>query len=89
MTGNRAKICTTEEKSPVEVRRKNAKMLGSRRISVFFGAFLGRVRTVLMARRVEIEAPIVVLLSVWRAGTLIMKLNGKSRIEEIIIIERN
>lgn len=37
MTGNIAKICVTQEKSPVEVRRKNAKMLDFRRISVFGG----------------------------------------------------
>ena len=35
MTGNIVKNRTTEEKSPVEVRRKNAKTLEFRRISVF------------------------------------------------------
>jgi hypothetical protein len=37
MTGNGAKIWTGDEKSPVEVRRKNAKMLGLRRIGLFGG----------------------------------------------------
>jgi hypothetical protein len=39
MTGNVAKTRTTEEESLVEVCRKNAKMLDSRRISVFWGPF--------------------------------------------------
>lgn len=30
--------------------------------------------------QVEIEPPIVVLLTMWRTGAPIMKLNGKSRI---------
>ena len=34
MTGNIAKTRTTEEKSPVEMRRKDAKMLDFRPISV-------------------------------------------------------
>lgn len=37
MTGNMAKICTAQGKSPVEVCRKNTKMLDFRRISVFQG----------------------------------------------------
>jgi len=37
MTGNRAIIYTTEEKSPVEVRREIAEMLDFRWISVFWG----------------------------------------------------
>ncbi len=37
MTGNRAKICIAEEKSPVEVRRKSAKMLDFQRIGVSGG----------------------------------------------------
>ena len=37
MTGRRVKIGSTEEKLLVGVRRKNAKMLDSRRISVFWG----------------------------------------------------
>ena len=41
MTGNIAKIYATQEKSPVEVCRKDAKMLDFRRISVF-GGFPGR-----------------------------------------------
>jgi hypothetical protein len=38
------------------------------------------VLAVLMARRVEIEPFIVVLLTVWRAGAPTTKLNGKSRV---------
>jgi hypothetical protein len=37
MAGNIAKICATQEKSLVEVRRTNAEMLDLRRISVFLG----------------------------------------------------
>ena len=55
--------------------------------SMFSSAFTGLcvgllagVLAVLMARRVEIEPPIVVLLTVEREGAPIMKLNGKSRI---------
>ena len=36
--------------------------------------------TELTARRVEIEPPIVVLLTMWRAGVPIMMLNGKSQL---------
>ena len=42
------------------------------------GAFLAGVLAALMARSVEIEPPILVLSTVWRAGAPIMKLNGKS-----------
>ncbi len=35
----------------------------------------------LVTRRLEIEAPIVVLLTVFCAGVPIMKLSGKSRIK--------
>ena len=49
------------------------------------GAVLARVLAGLMARRVEIEPPIVVLLTVWRAGAAIMKLNGQSRFAEPIL----
>lgn len=31
----------------------------------------------------EIEPPIVVLLTMWRAGAPIMKLNGKSQVNEL------
>jgi len=81
MIGSTAKICTTEEKSPVEVRRKNAKMLDFCELACF-PAFLARVWVVLMVRRVEIEVPTVVLLTVWRAGVPIMTLNGKSGVSE-------
>ena len=37
MTDNVAEICATGEKLLVKVRRKDAKMLGLRRISVFRG----------------------------------------------------
>ncbi len=37
MTYKRAKTCVTEDKSPVEVRRKTAEMMDFRRISVFEG----------------------------------------------------
>jgi len=37
MTGNITKICAAQDKSAVEVRRKNAKMLDFRRISMFVG----------------------------------------------------
>ncbi|MHC4557565.1 MAG: hypothetical protein ACYTFW_10170 [Planctomycetota bacterium] len=37
MTGNITKICAAQDESAVEVRRKNAKMLGLRRISLFGG----------------------------------------------------
>jgi hypothetical protein len=47
------------------------------------GAFLARVLAGLMAKRVEIEPPIVVLLTMWCAGAPIMKLNGKSRVIEL------
>jgi len=40
MTGNIAKICVTQEKSPVEVCRDSAKMLYFQRITVF-GALSG------------------------------------------------
>ncbi len=47
------------------------------------GAFLARVLAGLMAKRVEIEPPIVVLLTIWCAGAPIMKLNGKYRVIEL------
>jgi len=54
-------------------------------------AFLARVSAGLMAGRVEIETPIVVLLTMWRAGVPIVKLNGKSRAKQaqksILILE--
>jgi hypothetical protein len=37
-----------------------------------------------MGRCVETEAPLVVLLAVWRVGVPIMKLDGKSRIIESV-----
>jgi hypothetical protein len=37
MTGKRATICITEDKSPVEVRRKMAEMMDFRRISIYWG----------------------------------------------------
>lgn len=46
MTGNVGKTRTTEEESLVEVRRKDAKMLDFRRISVFRGLSERRVRHV-------------------------------------------
>jgi hypothetical protein len=39
MTGNLAKIRTTGKKSPVGMRRENARMLDFQRISVFWGLF--------------------------------------------------
>ena len=42
------------------------------------GTFGAGLLAGLIARRVEIEPPIVVLLTVWRAGAPIMKSNGKS-----------
>lgn len=44
---------------------------------------VARVLARLMARCVEIESPIVVLLTIRRAGTPIMKLNGKSWMGEV------
>ena len=45
-----------------------------------FPRTLGLIReSELTARHVEIEPPIVVLLTMWRAGVPITKLNGKSR----------
>ncbi|MHC4751913.1 MAG: hypothetical protein ACYTFW_18820 [Planctomycetota bacterium] len=41
-----------------------------------FGTSLAGVWALLIARLVEIEVPIVVLLNVQRAGASIMKLNG-------------
>jgi hypothetical protein len=41
MTGNRVKIRTTEKKSPVDVRRKSAKISDFQRIGVSWG-FSGR-----------------------------------------------
>jgi hypothetical protein len=79
MTGNRAKICIAEEKSPVEVRRKSAKYWIFSGLA-YLGAFQIRVLAVLMTRRIEIKAPNMVLLIVWCAGEPIVKLNGKSRI---------
>jgi len=43
----------------------------------FLGGFLAGAGAMLAAGRVEIEAPIVVLLTVWRAGAPIMKSNEK------------
>jgi hypothetical protein len=46
MTSNRVKIRTTEKKSPVEVRRKSAKISDFQRIGVpwgLWGGFIGRV----------------------------------------------
>jgi hypothetical protein len=43
-------------------------------------AFPAGALAVLTARSVEIAVPMVVSLTVWRAGVLVMKLNGKSRI---------
>jgi hypothetical protein len=46
MTCRRAKICITEDKSPVEVRRRTAEILDFRRINVFVGLYgrrIGRV----------------------------------------------
>jgi hypothetical protein len=42
---------------------------------------MGGVLAVLVTGRIEIEAPIVVLLTLLRSGVRIMKLNGKSRIK--------
>lgn len=67
MTGNRAKTRIDEEKSLVRVCRESAKILDFRWIGMPWG-FLTGVLALLTARRVEIEAPIVVLLTVWRAG---------------------
>ena len=44
------------------------------------GAFLAEVGTIGVTERVEIEALIMELLTVSRAGAPIMKLNGKSRL---------
>jgi len=51
------------------------------------GAFLGGVSVVLVTRRLEIEAPILVLLTVLRAGVPTMRSNGKSRIKPKIAID--
>ena len=51
----------------------------------YFRAFLAGVSAVLMARRVENEAPIVVLFTMLCAGALIMRLNGKSRLWELFV----
>ena len=47
------------------------------RVSEHQEAFLAGVLAALMARSVEIEAPIVVLLRLWLAGAPIMKSNEK------------
>jgi hypothetical protein len=78
MTGNVAKTRNTEERSPVEARRKTTKILDFRRTNVFGGPS-GRLRVALMARGIEIEALFVISSTMWRAGAPIMKLNGKSR----------
>jgi hypothetical protein len=57
MTGNIVRICATQEKSLVEVHRRNIKMLGFQRIACF-EAFPKGFWTVLMARSVDIEIPI-------------------------------
>ena len=46
------------------------------------GAFLRAVLVMLMTRRLEIEAPILILLTVLRAGVPIMTSNGKSRFNQ-------
>ena len=46
----------------------------------YVGALSAGLRAVLTAGRVEMEAPIVVLLTVSRAGVPIMRVNGKSRL---------
>ena len=46
-------------------------------------SLLAGVSGVLMARRIEIESPIVVLLTMWRAGAPSMNLNGTSRLNII------
>ena len=46
-----------------------------------FGAFLGAVLVMLVTRRIEIEALILVLLTGLRAGVPIMALNDKSRLK--------
>jgi aminopeptidase N len=43
------------------------------------------VLAVLKARHVEIKAPIRVLLTVWNAGALIMRSNGKSRLKYLLL----
>jgi hypothetical protein len=48
------------------------------------GAFLRGVSAMLVTRRLEIEAPILVLLTVLRAGVHVMTLNGKSRINKFV-----
>lgn len=48
------------------------------------GAFLGVVSAILVTRRLEIEAPILVLLTVLCAGVQIMTLNGKSRVKRVL-----
>ena len=45
------------------------------------GALLGVVSAMLVTRRLEIEAPILVLLTVLRAGVPIMRLNGESQLK--------
>ena len=79
MTANGAKILADDEKSLVEVRRKSAEISISAGLACL-GVFLVRVLAVLMARRVEIKVPIMVLLTAWHPGVPIMKLNGKSRL---------
>jgi hypothetical protein len=63
MTGNVAKARTTEEKSSVEVRRRGGKTLVFREFACAEGSPVG-VEAVLVTRRLEIEALIVVLLPV-------------------------
>jgi hypothetical protein len=50
------------------------------------GAFLAGVGFMLVTSSVEIDAPIVVLLTVSRVGASVMKLNGKSRMKKQIPI---
>ncbi len=63
MTANGAKILADDEKSLVEVRRKSAEISISAGLACL-GVFLIRVLAVLMARSLEINAAIMVLLAV-------------------------
>ena len=83
MTVNGVRIWIAEEKSLAGVRRINAKMLDSQRVC-YLGAFLAGLLAVLIARRLEVEAAILVLLIVWRVGARIMRSNGKSRIDWVL-----
>ena len=67
------------------VRRETAEMLVFGGLACL-GTSLAGVWPLLMARRIEMEVPIMVLLTVWRAGVPIMTLNGKSQVMLFLIV---